>query len=1344
MIRSTLSIQPSTSPVPLLTILTLGITLGAAATGLGGCAGEGDVNRTQPDKVDKSMFFLKDGRTPKVFYYRQTDVEVPSTSSFAFEGYMGDITKVHFVINEKYLIGYRAYEYAPGSNNDFAGGANNQETPMVVFKIDSHFDVKREYNPATGEQTNVISENTNDRPWFERQYMRINWSQNLVEVEEPTEVDEAFQGLPAVKRTPIADYAQQGDIRDPHRPVITPSYFDITAREIRSIDYLACLNMYHDGVDDGDWWNCGAAEIRVRHSFMEVPESTYEPLEYPDRQPLLDNSGKPIRLVRGNYPCSEEILSASSGTYSGADCGEASVDQFAKFGFFRTVRQGYDRGTGATLQNRKYYANRWNMWQDTVRRTADGKPVLDANGQPVKLLYGERKTREIAYYTNPEFPDDPQLWETAKTVVGGWNQAMKETVASLILTEPDPQGMVMPQLVETKAATLPDIVVLKRNSCNLDGVKEHVAKYGDLEKLVKDVTGDDVENLTKANLLQVCAALTASTETLPADNAKRFTWQRNGDLRYSFFYWVDRPQVAGPLGYGPSSADPETGEIISAAAYNYGASLDRYAQTAAETVQLLNQSISIDDILSGKTITDVLADTAQQRRNREAQQLTTEAKTMATNLLRRGAATGAPGRLVQVPPGASDHKLDAIKGTSIEKQLMTTDILAMFPGYHPNLETQDPERFNRIMEAARPANWASQKARDARRQRFRSLASHGCIYLAEFADDSVIGLALELANLPREELFKRLRASIFRGLAEHEMGHTMGLRHNFAGSHDALNYKDDYWKIRTRMPESEWHKNKLREYQYSTVMDYGAKFNSDVHGLGKYDKAAIRFGYGQLVDVMPTATETGANLSYYNFIGDYRQIPDRVGGVDKIEENAIARYSTLTESIRQGYLDPNFQGGGFVTRERPYKFCSDEFVGNLECKPWDEGASQTEIINNTIDRFKNYYFFDAFKRDRLTWSIGGYYQRMAERYFSRFTEAFQFFYFFGDFLAGEYLADDLLKASVDSLNTLGEILQTPEPGMHCTTELSPDVLVLPSALGPNSCQNGSAMRIDLGEGKPYYVDFSDDYYYRFTRAGSLYEKLAALESLTSTQARFFRVDTFADSNQYSINYYRLFKNEMLNLLTGVIRNDPLAYGGHVVGGKFTPTPVVDLTTFGKVRFDPPVYMQPGSKRVDTPVNKTIRYWALMLTLGQLNSTWDSTLDISSHMNVSLKGALDDVTYDPATPIREYVHPQTGQVYRAPVLLDGGRNIGVELLDELAMLTGTKGVPGTITKKFGTYNEQPLPDWHTAKANLDAALASGDQARFNEAQLLYNNAEFLLNYRIDLLNDLREFRRVFAY
>src|ERR1700742_1109311 len=154
----------------LLGALALAITAASCAG-----AGRGDIDRTQPDKVDKSFLVNADG-TPKVFYYRLTITDVPPTNGWAFEGMQSTMDKIYFQITQDQLIGYRAYDYAPGSQNAITGGANNTDAPVVSYKITSHFDVKREYNAATGEQTNVISENTTDRPWNERQYMRVDWT----------------------------------------------------------------------------------------------------------------------------------------------------------------------------------------------------------------------------------------------------------------------------------------------------------------------------------------------------------------------------------------------------------------------------------------------------------------------------------------------------------------------------------------------------------------------------------------------------------------------------------------------------------------------------------------------------------------------------------------------------------------------------------------------------------------------------------------------------------------------------------------------------------------------------------------------------------------------------------------------------------------------------------------------------------------------------------------------------------------------------------------------------------------------------------------------------------------
>lgn len=1329
---------------------------------LSACAGKGDIDRTQPDRLDKSYLFNADG-TPKLFYYRNTIIGVPPTNSWSAEGFQSPMEKIYFkILNEEQLVGYRAYDYAPGSQNDFTGGVNNTDTPVVSFKIREHFDVQREYNPATGEQTNVISEDTRDRHWSERKYMRVDWSTDKLATPFFMVATEAL-GTTDVR---------QGDITSAERPIYSADYLDVTTRVKATPDYAACYALF-DTWDDAGPWGCGPAEISVRHSFMAVKPSEYEPLEYPDRQPILDQNGSPIRVVwaadGSALPCDSATLSRSGGQLTGADCTEAAADQFAKFGFFRTVRQVYDPRAGATEVGRKYYANRWNIWANSISRTETGEPRTDADGKLLRLPYADRTVRQIPFYKNVEYPDDPKLHAVAEQVVSGWNDAFRRTVAALRLTQGRAGAVATEQQIENELAAkapdgtprIADVIVLKDNSCNLAGVQQHLTAHGDLAAELKRKTGLEASKLNKVTLVAACSAMEALTESLPATDAKKFAWQRNGDLRYSMFFWVDRPQAVGPLGYGPSSPDPETGEIISATLYNYGASLNTYAQFAADAVDSANGKLPADELLSGKRISDIVQETAMQRQAREAQPLTPEAREYARSVVASGGipraqTTPAPGgrapgigaappRLVKLDPVAVDAKLDALKGSAIEKVMMTDDVLAaLVPGYVPGrtkLTDVDP----RLLERASPLNWLSQRAQNQRRDRFQKLAMNGCLYMKDFADDAIMGTAMRLSHLSGEELFRTLRAEIFRGLAEHEMGHTVGLRHNFAGSTDALNYGRQYWQIRTGLDQKDWSAHGMEEHMYSSVMDYGARFNSDVHGLGRYDHAAIRFGYGQLVDIMPSALSAADQLRYEIYFGDYRNIPQMVGGMDALHETAVISYGDVVGALRDGYRNIATNRGSFgIFPERPYKFCSDEFEGNIDCKTWDLGASQEEIINNNIDSYRNYYIFHAYQRGRVSWNPDGYLNRLMQRVFNRYNEAFQFYYFFGDYFAGTYLADDLLKAAITSLNALGEVLETPEPGYHCATDTSPDILVVASGAGSQTCRNTAPrLSLSLPDAKPYYMDFSEDYYYRITRVGSLYEKLAALVALTNTQSRFFRVDQEADRDLFSINYYRLFKSEMLNLLSGVIRNDPKAYGGYIANGVYKPMPIVDLNTFGKANPPMPEYMQPEVHRVDTPVNKTIRYYALGLSLSQLNSTWDSTLDFSSYANVTLKGAIDDVQYAEGTVIEEFVHPETRLVYRAPVLDDKRTGIGVELIRELRQIVGSPTATGVLPRKYGLLDTQPLPDWHTAKAALTAAEASGNQQQYGRALEIFKYVDYLVSYRVDVLTDLRIFRLAFA-
>ena len=195
--------------------------IAVVAAAMVACAGQGDIDRTQPDKVDKSIFLNADG-SGRLFYYRKTTIGVPPTSAYAFEGVMGELMKVRFKITEGTLFGYRAYDYAPGSQSTTTTGTNNQDTPFLMFAIKSQFDVKRDYNPGTGEQTNVIVENTTDRPWNERQFMRVDWSKNLAEKSDDSMTADPMSMFFPAESLDTGFTVGQGDqaLINPDRPVV--------------------------------------------------------------------------------------------------------------------------------------------------------------------------------------------------------------------------------------------------------------------------------------------------------------------------------------------------------------------------------------------------------------------------------------------------------------------------------------------------------------------------------------------------------------------------------------------------------------------------------------------------------------------------------------------------------------------------------------------------------------------------------------------------------------------------------------------------------------------------------------------------------------------------------------------------------------------------------------------------------------------------------------------------------------------------------------------------------------------------------------------------------------------
>ncbi len=181
--------------------------------------------------------------------------------------------RVRFEITEDLLLARLTYERI--DNTDGKGVRRTPDGQIVAaYRIESHFDIKRDYNPQTGEELNVVVENTTDRPWYERTHFRVDWSKNVVT--DAYELDTLSQlGIYyGVTWEPVAYYVN--DPENPDAPVFDKKrgYFDVTNK------VWAAPGVIHDEMwgDFPSCWlygsfpseNCNPSEITLRQSYLRV------------------------------------------------------------------------------------------------------------------------------------------------------------------------------------------------------------------------------------------------------------------------------------------------------------------------------------------------------------------------------------------------------------------------------------------------------------------------------------------------------------------------------------------------------------------------------------------------------------------------------------------------------------------------------------------------------------------------------------------------------------------------------------------------------------------------------------------------------------------------------------------------------------------------------------------------------------------------------------------------------------------------------------------------------------------------------------------------------------------
>jgi hypothetical protein len=1225
-----------------------------------------DISRVTGAYYDKGFFNTKwrsAALSPDEWYYRTTVVDTPTNTEAASiaSGHWLHPDVVRFEVTEKFLIGWRSHATVPGSENDLQAGAQEayRGEPVAVFPITDHFDIAREYDPVTTDRSNIISEN-HDRMWDKRRYMRVDFTRNLAR-EIKREDDYAAQWATESLATDVAYSVGQSDPANPKRSRFEGDYFEVTTRQGIKVDYLSFVGAHGHAYR----YDNASPVVDIRTSFKKkIKDADYEALAYPDQVYLVDDNGKEIRDRRG-ISKTENI--------------------WPKFGFYRNSfsgQQNNDARRGSVESNTNYNITRFNVWKQTYR-----------NGVLIPLE--QREPKPIVYYTNVEHPTN--LLASSQRVASQWDRVFREMV---YYAQPG----------KYKSITdVPQMWVLKENDCNATNVQTWLNRIEDSKRsLIEEQAGfvideiktrinaindsNNAESFTqkhnaeaqaKADLERICSALEFYTQ----GSSEAFRYQRSGDQRYNLMNLVTKQAQTSWSGLGPMFADSLSGEILQAQANVNLWYIDSRAAWASRQIDMMNGRIDPNNILFGTDIKKAMADKMAELK--KVSQLEPSQNALKRMDQRFFDLSKSGELLVEVSPKHSEARSSLMKPEILEGHLpRENDLTQEMLSHIAPLQGHDlvGDFLKKEDEMAAMAKYP--------------------IDPPEIIDPLVVGLAIKYSALSPTERFYKIREEVYTAVMLHEIGHNMGLAHNMAGSSDALNYGPLFWQLQNlpsdldealaQVQEDSQRKTleeckKLSanytvtaqeclgqdEIMYSSIMDYHAAWNSDLGGLGTYDKAAIKFGYAQLVETFPKESmlldPNSQNLKKWLDLNDWKKIPTHlVNGIENIGNRTHEKYEWQSVYAKKP----------FPSNAVPYRYCMDS-SGKMGpfCKAFDFGPDMKSQAKWNEIKYWQHYYFTHFASDRvLTYKFD--FERIVSRdleIMSDYTRIMRWYYFLRstspDFV-GSDAEKDYLSATVSGLNHFAHVISLPAPGQHVSVplyltegakpltadadRLSASRLLLPwgkldtcvqanvaqvTQKIPVAAKPGYVLsNVKLGDGRPFYVGLTNDYEENYVSyVGSFFGKLYAGFFLSNPSAWFPRTEAMSDPRAYAINWHRLFPKEVGKLFSDLMTENWGDLGPLVDSkGKFMHRNLLDPVTLQAPDYSQMWTVMPGNSTM-------LPYKAMYYASALLSGNKTPGIDPVHSMNVSLDGGIDDVQTNRGLSLDEqaiFQHPITGNTYRA--------------------------------------------------------------------------------------------------
>lgn len=544
-----------------------------------------------------------------------------------------------------------------------------------------------------------------------------------------------------------------------------------------------------------------------------------------------------------------------------------------------------------------------------------------------------------------------------------------------------------------------------------------------------------------------------------------------GDLRNNMIVLIDDPLANGLLGYGPTVSNPFTGEIVQGHVNMYGGVLKSMTRSVWDSAvdltidkknEAKKESLVSGFAVSPKAYSNLPAPLAAATSMASLPVQAANAKVAGMDKERVMKLTRV---LEQSAHKVSDHKhaLERVSMNSIqnkmEKRIHKKRDMKLEQVLKMNEENLSEFEKLALKEEARISRWAENNA--FAEEAFPIGGTVKVIYpdLLKIEGaakaDGTLKRWSELTASQREQAQNIILVNSYIATLVHEMGHNLGLRHNFMGSWDKENFLSE---------DEAKHYGLEGIPAYSSIMDYSFSEFNQLKVLGKYDQAALRFAYAQEIEA-----DNGMIIKAKGSVSDFDkkiQEINKQAAKDKVDlESKLARVqndpSSSLEDVQAIVKEISEKEKLTTIKRKEYQFCTDENAGlSSICNRFDEGTTLPEVASFLVKKYNDYYKYRNFRDGRLDFSSYDLGLYLNSRYyeFSIIRDLLEEYEFFATIFGADLMAQGCSpqdtakypvckminerKAAVEIVgNFFVEILKTPDHLCAVTTKEQPNIIV---------------------------------------------------------------------------------------------------------------------------------------------------------------------------------------------------------------------------------------------------------------------------------------------------------------